>query len=318
MFELDNIIFFYLVKKIIYLGLSNLNFKIPSYELLHNGEPVDFAIRSVDEVVKLFGPLNDVPHRHNYFTVLWSQNTSGIHRIDYKEYIMQANEIFFVTPNQVHQILHNDNPGGIVILFTCSFLDKNFIDMNFISNLGLFSEIGESPPIKIDDKTTKALMKISQDMIDTFESDKPFRFDSIGAYLKLFLIECNKFAHHAKSDNTQTIQSSKSILRKFKDLLELHFIEWHKVNEYATQLNISPDYLNNAIKSGIGKTAKELIQQRIVLESKRLGLHTELSSKEIAYQLGFDDPSHFSRFFKNAENQSFADFRTSLEKEFFK
>ncbi len=298
--------------------MSNINHKIPAYELKHNGESVDFAIRTVNEVVSLFGPLNDVPHRHNYYTVLWSQNASGVHRIDYKEYQMQANDIFFVDPGQVHQVLHNNNPEGIVILFSCQFLDKNYIDKTFISNLGLFSEIGETPPIKIDDKTAKSLTVISQNMIDAFNSDDTFRFDSIGAYLKLFLIECNKFARHALSDNTQTIQSSKSILRKFKELLEMHFVEWHKVNEYAAQLNITPDYLNNAIKSGIGKTAKELIQQRIVLEAKRLGLHTEFSTKEIAYQLGFEDPSHFSRFFKNAENQSFADFKTALEQEFVK
>jgi AraC family transcriptional regulator, transcriptional activator of pobA len=231
---------------------------------------------------------------------------------------MQANDIFFVNPNQVHQILHNSNPKGIVILFACSFLDKNYIDINFISNLGLFSEICDNCPIRIDDKSAETLKQISENMMSNFNTNEPFRFDSIGAYLKLFLIECNKFALHAKTENTQAIQSSKSILIKFKDLLEKHFVEWHKVNEYAYQLNITPDYLNATIKSGIGKTAKELIQQRIVLESKRLGLHTELSTKEIAYQLGFEDPSHFSKFFKNEENQSFADFRTSLEKEFIK
>jgi len=298
--------------------LNNLNSQIPSYELLHNGEPIDFVVRSVAEVVKLFGPLNDVPHRHNYYTILWSQNDSGLHRIDYKEYKMLSNDIFFVSPNQVHQVLHNKNPEGIVILFSCSFLGKNFIDMNFISNLGLFSEIGESPPIKINDKTASNLLKISKDMIACFESDEIFRFDSIGAYLKLFLIECNKFAHHAKSENPQTIQSSKSILRRFKELLEENFILWHKVSDYAQKLNISPDYLNATIKSGIGKTAKELIQQRIILEAKRLVLHTELSAKEISFQLGFEDPSHFSKFFKNSENQSFADFKTKLEKEFIR
>jgi AraC-like DNA-binding protein len=298
--------------------LNNSNIIIPSYELTYSGEPVDFAIRSVSEVVKLFGPLNDVPHRHNYYTVLWSQNASGVHRIDYKEYIMQPNEIYFVNPNQVHQVLHNQNPTGMVILFTCAFLDKNSIDRNFISNLRLFSEIGNSPPILIDDRTSHSLLNISESLIDVFSKDQLFRDDTLGAYLKLFLIECNKFAHHAKTDNTQAIQSSKSISTKFKDLLEKKFIECHKVSEYASQLNISPDYLNATIKSAIGKTAKELIQQRIILEAKRLGLHTEMSSKEIAFHLGFEDPSHFSRFYKNNEYQSFAEFRNKLEKEFIK
>lgn len=286
---------------------------IPSYELKHNGENVDFAMRSVEEVIAIFGPETDVPHRHNYYTVLWSQNDSGKHIIDYVEYEMHTNDVFFVTPDQVHQVLHNDNPKGMVIMFTCDFLEKNYININFITNLGLFADIYESPPIRINEKSAEVLKNITDAMLKAWNTDETFMFDTIGAYLKLFLIECNKFAPSLISDNTQTIQSAKSILRRFKELLEKNFLTMRKVSEYAEQLNISPDYLNNVIKSGIGKTAKELIQQRIILEAKRFGLHTQLSTKEIAYQLGFDDPSHFSRFFKNTEGNSFADFRNELE-----
>ncbi|MFN8258962.1 MAG: helix-turn-helix transcriptional regulator [Bacteroidales bacterium] len=287
--------------------------KIPSYVLQHNGSSVDFSIKQIHDVVKQFGPLNDVPHRHEYYTVLWSQNESGIHRIDYKEYKMTENDIFFVTPDQVHQVINNNKPEGIVILFTCNFLEKNLIDRNFIINLGLFNEVGDSPPIKIDTAMALRLASVCDEMIKIDKSEQAFKYDSLGAWLKLFLIECNKFAHHAKTSDTQSIQSSKNIARKFKDLLDLHHNQWHKVGQYADMLNISPDYLNATIKTSIGKTAKELIQQRIVLEAKRLGLHTTLSTKEIAYQLGFEDPTHFSRFFKKEENLSFADFRKVIE-----
>ncbi|NJO90515.1 MAG: hypothetical protein HC831_17315 [Chloroflexia bacterium] len=70
------------------------NFKIPSYTLKHNGETVDFAIRSVEEVINIFGAQTDRPHRHDYYTVLWSLNDSGKHIIDYKDYEMHANDIF--------------------------------------------------------------------------------------------------------------------------------------------------------------------------------------------------------------------------------
>ena len=68
------------------------------------------------------------------------------------------------------------------------------------------------------------------------------------------------------------------------------------------------------MKSTIGKTAKEFIIQRIMLEAKRLGLHTNMSTKEIAYSLGYDDPSHFSKLFKKTESLAFSEFRLSLEK----
>lgn len=96
--------------------------------------------------------------------------------------------------------------------------------------------------------------------------------------------------------------------------MESAFVKWHKVGQYANEMNISPDYLNNVIKTNIGITAKEFIQNRVVLEAKRLGVHTGLSSKEIAYNIGFDDPSHFSKFYKNVTGESFTNFRNTLNK----
>lgn len=289
---------------------------IPNYELRHNNEEVTFAIRSVEEVIEMFGRHNDTPHSHQYYTVLWSQNYSGKHIIDYKEYEMKPNDIFFVSPGQVHQVIHNETPKGMVILFSCDFLRKNYVNESFISNLNLFSDIGNTPPIHITHDTAFQLKELVYKMRGVLSADDPFKFDKIGAYLKLFLIECIPYAYSPEAiDNDQFLQAGGQIIKKFKFLLELHFKDWHKVNAYAEELNISSDYLNNVVKSSMGKTAKELIQQRLILESKRMGLHTELSTKEIAYHIGFNDPSHFSRFFTKHEGQSFTSFQSALNKE---
>jgi len=285
---------------------------IPNYELLHENEEVAFAIRSTKDVQNMFGDNTDKPHRHNYYTVLWSHRYSGQHIVDYHEFDMKPNDIFFVSPGQVHQVKHNDKADGTVILFTCDFMAKNSISEYFIYNLNLFSEVSSTPPINVNQQSAIKMKHYVDDMCKAFIQNETFKGDLIGAYLKLFLIECNKFAHESLSENTQAIQSGSNIVKKFKELLEKHFSTWKKVNEYATSLNLTSDYLNNVIKSAVGKTAKELIQQRIILESKRLGLHTKLSNKEIAYRIGFDDPSHFSKFFKTNEGVSFTDFRKTL------
>jgi len=289
--------------------------EIPAYELKQNNEEVTFAIRSAKDVMAMFGEKTDKPHRHNYYTVLWSHNKAGKHIVDYKEFDLNPNNIFFVSPGQVHQVIHNQSPDATVILFTCDFLAKNFVSERFIQDLNLFSEISSTPPIKISASSAESLKEIIDKMIKVISTNDPFRFDLVGAYLKLFLIECNKFAHEPKSENLQTLQSGKSILKKFKNLLETHFVDWKKVSRFAAELNISSDYLNEVVKATTGKTAKELVVQRIILESKRLGLHTDYSNKEIAYRIGFNDPSHFSRFFKNAEGISFTEFRNRLNQE---
>jgi AraC-like DNA-binding protein len=296
------------------MHIQNTN-SIPSLDLMHNNEKVSFAFRTMEEIYERIGNTPDVPHRHEYYTILWAKKVCGQHFIDYKEFPIRPNFIFFVNPGQVHQVITYGYPEGVVIMFTYEFLHQNQISEDFIANLGLFSCTSTTPPLQIKEEAADKLNTIVENIKSAFYEAGQFRSEKLGAYLKLFLIECNKYAPLPETDNTQIIQSGRIILKDFRLLVEKNFNKWHKVSDYAEQLNITSDYLNNVIKSTIGKTAKDFIQERIILEAKRLGLHTQLATKEIAYQLGFDDPSHFSKFFKNIEQQAFTDFRTILEKE---
>lgn len=293
------------------MELNNQN--IPSLELRHNGEKVSFAFRTMEEIHANMGDIKDVPHRHDYYTVLWASNACGDHYIDYEQHLIRPNTIFFVNPGQVHQVISFGKPEGYVIMFTREYLHQYMISEDFLTNLGLFSESADTPPLLINEGNSRNLREIVQNIKSVFKAKDPFWQEQLSSYLKLFLIECNKLAPQMNNDNPQRYQASRSILKNFKLLIENNFSNWHKVTFYAEELNISPDYLNSVVKTSIGKTAKEFIQNRLVLEAKRLGVHTQLSTKEIAFDLGFEDPSHFSKFFKNFEGTSFSEFRKSVE-----
>jgi AraC family transcriptional regulator, transcriptional activator of pobA len=287
---------------------------IPTQELLHKSQPVFFAFRTMEENHERTGGKPDIPHRHDFYTILLVKNACGKHFVDYQEYPLKPEIVFLLSPGQVHQIVSNCPPTGDIIMFNNEFLNLNYVSAEFISNIGLFSSGTSVPPIEINEEGMRTLAFYSGEIRKAFESEMQFKYDVIASNLKLFLIECNRYAIPSKVDNPQAIEAGRVIVRTFKGLLEANFAQWHRVNTYARQLNITPDYLNNVIKGSIGKTAKELIAQRITLEAKRLGLHTSLTLKEIAYSLGFDDPSHFSKFFKNEAGQSFSEFREQLEK----
>jgi AraC family transcriptional regulator, transcriptional activator of pobA len=287
---------------------------IPNQQLLHNNEKVFFAFRTMEENHKRTGGIPDVPHRHDFYTILLVRNANGKHFVDYVEYPLKPGIIFLLSPGQVHQIVSEGYPSGDIIMFNDEFLHLNYISAEFISNLGLFSCSTSVPPIETTKETLEKIFSYSADIKKSFTSEHPFKYDMIASFLKLLLIECDQFAIHSKEDNPQAIESGRSIVKVFKEVLEKNYSQWHQVTTYAQQLNITPDYLNNVIKSSIGKSAKELIVERIILEAKRLGLHTGMSTKEIAYSLGFEDPSHFSKLFKNVTQQSFSDFRIQLEK----
>jgi YesN/AraC family two-component response regulator len=157
------------------------------------------------------------------------------------------------------------------------------------------------------------LKLFAEQMLQAFHSKNDMFLESIGAYLKLFLIECNGHCSLFPGSNLQSIEVSKTLVRNFKELVEKQFTKVHQVKYYAETLNISPNYLNEVIKSALDIPAKDFIQNRLVLEAKRMVVFTQKSGKEIGFELGFDDPSHFSKFFKSNTGQSLQEFKESLK-----
>lgn len=286
--------------------------KIYSLDLKYENAPAPFVIKTMEEIDSKLNGIADNPHRHNYFTVIWSFTATGKHIIDFKEYPILPNHIFFVSPEQVHQVITNPAPSGYVILFTPEFLEKNSIREDFISNLRLFRKSDETPPLPLTEKMTASLKIFADNMFAAFNSENDMRLETIGAYLKLFLIECNGHCSLFPNSNLQSIEVGKSIIKNFKLIVEKHYSEWHQVKHYAEALNVTPNYLNEVIKEAMNISAKDYIQNRITLEAKRLAIFTEKSSKEIGFDLGFEDPSHFSKFFKSNSGISIQDFKESI------
>jgi AraC-like DNA-binding protein len=288
--------------------------KIDSHELMYNDTPMPFVIKTMEEVDVNLGGIADKPHRHNYYSVIWSLSAKGKHIIDFKEYPILPNYIFFVSPEQVHQVITDPEPTGYVILFTPEFLEKNSIRKDFIANLKLFQPSDETPPLMLSDTMAETLKTFAQQMFSAFHTRDDLFLETIGAYLKLFLIECNGHCSLTPGTNTQSIEVGKTLVKKFKGVVEKHFMKWHQVKEYADTLNVTPNYLNEVIKSSINISAKDFIQNRLILEAKRMLVFTEKNGKEIGFALGFEDPSHFSKFFKSNTGQSLQEFKESIVK----
>lgn len=286
--------------------------KIYSVDLIYEGAPMPFVIKTMEEIDRQLGGISDHPHRHNYYTVIWSFTATGKHIIDFREYPILPHHVFFVSPEQVHQVVTDPKPTGYVILFTPEFLEKNSIRKDFIANLKLFHKSDETPPLALSNAAISILCTFADQMHASFHSDNELRFETIGAYLKLFLIECNNRCTLEPETNTQQMEVGKTLIKNFRDLVDEHYREWHQVKNYAEALYVSPNYLNEVVKSSVHISAKEYIQNRLILEAKRMAVFTSKSIKEIGYDLGFDDPSHFSKFFKSNTRQSIIEFKESI------
>ncbi len=254
----------------------------------------------------------DQPHRHDYYTVIYVIQAQGIHQIDFKAYPLEPQEVFFVSPGQVHQVRPVGKPRGWVISFTKEFLLHHHISEDFISEINLFNTFEERPPVRIGPEVARKLDVLLPLMEEAYQSEISFQIAALSAYLKLFLVYCNQECVLNRGP-AEPNDSGHRLLKAFKEMVATHFNEWHKTSDYAEQLYISPKYLNQVVKSLLGQTAKEVIQEKIILNAKRELLYTEKHIKEIAFELGFEDPLYFSHFFKTCTGMPPTTFRQTAD-----
>jgi AraC-like DNA-binding protein len=125
--------------------------------------------------------------------------------------------------------------------------------------------------------------------------------------MKVFLITLKRLS---KAVRQQFASSRKMrLFINFSSKLEKNFLTKRLVAEYASELSVTPNYLTEVVKKITGYSASYHIQQRMVQEAKRLAMYSDANMKVIAYTLGFDDLSHFSKFFKNAAGMNFTEFK---------
>ena len=269
---------------------------------------ISFGISRMEDIYEKREGQPDEPHRHDFYTVLFIKNGKGLHNIDFNSYEIAKNQIYFIGPGQVHQLVEQQKTQGYSMVFSEQFLVLNQISSDFIFDISLFRDFGDAPPLLPDEKALGQLVDYSEQMLQQFLSNNTYRFEAIGALLKLFLIQCHTQCS-LNSLDIQTQESGGNLLRSFKKLLNEKHAEWHKTSLYAEHLSITPDYLNKVVKNLSGKTAKEHLQSRITTAAKRLLYFTKLSNKEVAYLLGFSEPGNFSAFFKKCTGVSPSKFR---------
>ena len=276
--------------------------------------PTPFAYRTMAEIEERRALTPDLPHRHDYFTIIVVEQAEGTHQIDFIEYPLRENMVYFVSPEQIHYVtITSPAPRGYVLLFRPDFLQQYSFSPLQLYDMDLFFNCDESLPLGLSADEMKELLPFIKGISDEALSERTQKWEAVGAWLKLFLLQCKRFKSIRHLSTKPWEKRQAEIVKQFKNDVEQFFRKLHKVNDYADRQHLTANHLNDVIKSETGTSAKEFIQNRLVLEAKRLALYSELNAKEIAYQLGYDDVAHFSKFFKKSEGVAFSEFRERSE-----
>ncbi|WP_406843456.1 helix-turn-helix domain-containing protein [Flavobacterium soyae] len=223
------------------------------------------------------------PHKHNnYFEVIYLLKGNGTHTIDYIQYPIDVPAIFFVRKEQVHHWDLDSVPEGYVLL-----LKKGFVERSLDSELkNLLSQVSALSCLNLKQNNT----------VETFfqllitEDD----FTVTEGILKALLA---KIINTALPLATNKVKTSDVILL-FRELLSNTSDLHNNVSYYAEKLNTTPQNLNAVSRKVLNLSASEIIAEHIISEAKRLLIYTINTVSEIAYNLNFNDASHFIKYFK--------------------
>lgn len=285
---------------------------IPVHRFLANDLAFDIAVLSEYEVPKK-GERHK-PHRHTYYEIFVFTKGGGKHMIDFVDYPIVENSLHFISPGMVHIIQRNQACAGYVITFPEEFFSLvNRQDL--LDQISLYTHYQQTPIVKCTEEKMFDIKYIVNQMISVYNGAELMKDELIRAYLSVLLIEAERVHTRMEviSDQKRVVNDK---VHQFRKLIDEHFIEIRSVGEYAEKLNLTTKALTLFIKKHTGLTPGEHINHRVVIEAKRLLLNTDLSVKEIAFALNFDDPAYFGRFFKKEEKITPYQFRKQMSQKY--
>ena len=196
---------------------------------------------------------------------------------------------------------------GFVFSFTDSFFNLGEHEFDISVQSTLYQLFNECRPLRVEKEIEKEIWDLSLKMMQEYVNQYSFRTLLIKRYFRIFLILLSRQLEEIAESVGQT--RKRELVRRFMELLDKSFREEKMVGGYAAQLGVTANYLNRIVKKTTSFSAGHHIRQRVVLEAKRMARFSDSGMKEIAYELGFFDSAHFSRFFKMSAGTNFTDFK---------
>ncbi len=256
-----------------------------------------FSFKDIFSVSKVaFDSACAIDHvlRQDTYSIYWIKEGKGTYNIDFKQYHFEDNVLFFLSPGQIFTVDFEQIKTAYKLSFVRDFYCIQTHDAEVACNGVLFNNVYETPFVKPCKKDSIKLNFILENLIEEFTQPEAAQYDMLLSYLKQFIVSSVRIKKDNDSFKTDT---ETRLFKDFSTLVEQNYKTLHTVTEYANRLGMSPKSITKHFKKIGTSTPSDYIKNRILLEAKRMLIYTDKSVKEIAFDLGFNDPAYFSRFF---------------------
>jgi len=266
----------------------------------------NFSIRKIEDVLS-GKDFNEDLHRHDFFLILCIEKGTGYHDIDFVTYDVADHSIFLIRPGQVHKLSLKASTKGYIVQFKNDYFSQN------TSTKDLLRKVSHKRLCRMDAARFQKVLAVLESIFKE-HTEKLEEFDEvIKSSLNIFFTELLRQRRNTEDSLSSADSYSQEKLERLFELLDAHITESKRVSFYADKLNLSAYQLSSITKSLLNKTPSGLINEHVILESKRQLLATSLQVNQIAYELGYEDVSYYIRFFKKHTGRSPESFRNNLK-----
>ena len=235
-------------------------------------------------------------HRHSFYHLVLFTGGGGSHTIDFITYSVEPGQIYFMVPGQVHSWHFEGEVDGYIVHFNEDLFTRFLADGDYLERFHFFAGNSEEGVSTLSGAVLSAVVGLFESMLAEVGAQQEMELDMIRIRLLELFITVERFDTQRKDGNAPP--QKLALVRAFKRFIDKRFRELKLPKEYAELLHVTPNHLNAVCHELLGKTAGELIRDRVVLEAKRLLVNADLSITQIAYELNFGDGSYFTKFFR--------------------
>ncbi len=249
-------------------------------------------------------------HLVNFYIIFFVYEGLGYHTIDFTDYKYKEGTVLLIRKDQIHKFFRSPNVKGYLLVFTEDFIISHLNKMEALKSMQLFNDSLSFPKIEFTNKEAFSDFTV---LVKHLEQEYNVKDNfSIGITRSVLHIVITKlFRIKAQTNRFTERKKYMTQFLEFQKLVEEKCLQSKKVQFYAQEMGMSTKTINNIVKSVVNDTAKAYIDERAIMQIKRLLISTDLSIKEIAFSSGFSDPTNFYKYFKKFTASSPEVFRTA-------
>jgi AraC family transcriptional regulator, transcriptional activator of pobA len=247
------------------------------------------------------------PHRHDFYQIFWMRQGAPSFNIDFYHFPIETCALIFVPPGAVHSFGELNTSEGFILSFEEDFFEAEGHSVDLFAECPALDPAQTRTVLAVPETSAELVNAYCLRMFEELRTKREGYRTATAALLRLLFVEIRRCL--SSPSVPSSFHKYSSLTARFLRLLNSRPYQLTTASEAAKFLGVSRSWLNQLVRQETARNLTDHLRGRLLLESKRLLAHSDLNVSEIAYQLGFEDPSYFTRLFRQVEGSSPREFR---------